>query len=366
MPRLQLIIDEIERLAPPLYQESYDNSGLLYGNPNAEIKKVMLCLDCTEEVVDEAISKGCQLIIAHHPIVFKGLKSLTGKNYVERVMIKAIQKKIALYACHTNLDNIQPGVNQKIASRLQLQHTQILRPLQRTLKQLYTYCPAANAPAIREALFLAGAGKIGEYDSCSFQSPGTGTFKPLATSKPYIGKKGALHEEAEVKIEVVFPIHAERAVLQALRASHPYEEIAYGILDIESASPHIGAGMIGELPEKMSSQAFLKYLKTRMRCKMIRHTSFGGKTVQKVAVCGGAGSFLLQDARKAGADAFITADLKYHEFFDAENQLMICDIGHYESEQFTPEIFSEYLSKKIPTFALLKTTVNTNPVNYYV
>lgn len=365
MPTLQQIIETLESAVPKMYQESYDNSGLLFGNRNANIKKAMLCLDCTEPVLDEAIANGCQLIIAHHPIVFKGLKSLTGANYIERVMIRAIQKNIAIYACHTNLDNMAIGVNHIIGKKLGLTHTSILAPLKNTLKQLYTYAPLSEAETIRQALYKAGAGSIGNYSECSFNSIGLGTFKAGKQAKPFIGALGTLHEEKEVKIEVVYPIHCEHAVLRALHEAHPYEEIAYGTLQIEIENKQLGAGLIGKLAEPLQEKQFLKLLKTKMKTSCIRHTQLNGKPIQTIAVCGGAGSFLLQHAKKAGADVYVTADFKYHEFFDAENQIIIADIGHYESEQFTYEIFSELLSKKFPTFAILKTSVNTNPVNYY-
>jgi len=365
MPIISEIIECIEEFAPPVYQESYDNSGLIIGERSQQVKKVMLALDCIEEVVDDAIKEGCQMIIAHHPIVFKGLRSFTGKNYVERSILKAIKKDIAIYACHTNLDNVRHGVNHKIAEKLGLTATKVLVPKKHTLKQLYTYVPVDHAEVIREAMFDVGAGKIGDYESCSFTIEGSGTFKPGNNAQPFVGKKNELHTEKEVKIELVFPVHQEQQVLKALLSAHPYEEIAYGLIDIEVANTQIGSGLVGELKNPLDEKSFLKLLKTNMQTECVRHTQLLEKKISKVAVCGGAGSFLLNDAIRAGADAFVTADFKYHEFFDAENKLVIADIGHYESEQFTYEIFSELLSEKFPTFAVLKTSVDTNPVNYY-
>jgi len=365
MATIAEIIQCIEQFAHPMYQESYDNSGLIVGDASKKVEKVMLALDCIEEVVDEAIRTGCQLIIAHHPIVFKGLKSLTGKNYVERTLLKAIKKDIAIYACHTNLDNVHLGVNSKIAEKLGLTATKVLAPMKNTLKQLYTYAPLSEAENIRQALYRAGAGKIGDYEQCSFNSMGLGTFKPLGEAKPFLGTLNVAHEEKEVKIEVVFPVHAERGLLKALREAHPYEEIAYGLIDIEIPDNDLGAGLIGTLAKPMEEKQFLKMLKSNMKASCVRHTQLLDKKISKVAVCGGSGSFLLKDAIRAGADVFVTADFKYHEFFDAENHLVIADIGHYESEQFTYEIFSELLLEKFTTFAVLKTSVDTNPVNYY-
>ena len=365
MATIAEIIACIEGFAHPMYQESYDNSGLIVGNSARKVKKVMLTLDCTEDVVEEAISTGCQLIIAHHPIVFKGLKSLTGKNYVERTLLKAIKKDIAIYACHTNLDNVHDGVNRKIAQKLGLKDTSVLSPMKNTLKQLYTYAPLTEAEAIRQALYKAGAGKIGQYEDCSFSASGLGTFKAIGNAKPFVGSLHVAHEENEVKIEVVYPVHIERRVLQALHDAHPYEEIAYGLINIEIPNKDLGAGLVGTLPKPIDEKQFLKLLKANMKVPCIRHTKFLNKKVSRVALCGGSGSFLLNDAIRAGADVFVTADFKYHEFFDAESHLMIADIGHYESEQFTYEIFSELLLKNFTTFAVLKTSVDTNPVNYY-
>ncbi|MBL7766998.1 MAG: Nif3-like dinuclear metal center hexameric protein [Chitinophagaceae bacterium] len=362
---IQHIIDELEILAPVSYQESYDNCGLLVGNRQKIIEKALITLDCTEAVLDEAIQLGCSLVICHHPILFSGIKSITGKNYIERVILKAIQQDIAIYAAHTNLDNMPVGVNAKIAEKLGLKNCQILAPLRDALRHLYVYIPIAHADRVRKALHDAGAGQIGNYESCSFNIEGTGKFKPKSGANPFIGEIDELQSEPETKVEVVFSVDKERAILKALFDHHPYEEVAYGIIPISNANKHLGAGMIGELPEPMEETAFLKFLKIRMSTDCIRHTALSERKISKVALCGGSGSFLLQKAKQSGADVLVTADFKYHQFFDAENHILIADIGHYESEQFTGEIFYEVLSKKFPNFAFHLTSVNTNPVHYY-
>ncbi|MBP6625021.1 MAG: Nif3-like dinuclear metal center hexameric protein [Chitinophagaceae bacterium] len=365
MPTIQEIIQEIEGFAPLAYQESYDNAGLLVGDKSKKINQVLICLDCTEAVLDEAIQKKCGLIIAHHPIIFGGLRSLTGKNYIERIVIKAIKHGIAIYAAHTNLDNISSGVNAKIAEKLGLSHTQILDPKPSLLKQLYTYVPKANVIQVREALFAAGAGEIGAYSQCSYLLEGNGTFLPNEDANPYIGQKNQLHQEAETKIEVILPAHLEGKVLQALKQSHPYEEIAYGFIQLSNTNPYIGSGIIGTLQAPLKLVDFLKLLKKKMKTNTIKYTNIPNKLVHKVAVCGGSGSFLLPKAIHAGADIFVSGDFKYHQFFDGEDKIVIADIGHYESEQFTGEIFYEILSKKFPSFAIHLTSVNTNPVSYF-
>ncbi|MEO6832299.1 MAG: Nif3-like dinuclear metal center hexameric protein [Chitinophagaceae bacterium] len=360
------IIAVLNDFAPPIYQESYDNSGLQLGDANAEINTALLTLDITEAVLEESMERGCQMIIAHHPIIFSGLKSLTGRNYVERIVMKAIKNDIVLFAAHTNLDNMREGVNAMICKKLGLKNTSILQPTKNTLRKLYTYAPESTATAVREALFAAGAGAIGNYSECSFSASGTGTFKGNKDSNPTMGKAGGARENvAEQKIEVLFPKENETQILKALFAAHDYETVAYEIISLENENAEIGAGMIGYLERPMEEMDFLKMLKTKMQAACIRHTSLLHKPIQKVALCGGSGSFLLNNALAAGADVFITGDYKYHQFFDAEGRIVIADIGHYESEQFTPELMQMIIAKKLPNFATLLSETKTNPVNYF-
>jgi dinuclear metal center YbgI/SA1388 family protein len=361
--KLKEITDHIESLAPLAYQESYDNAGLICGNHDMDVKAALICLDSTEQVIDEAIATGCNLVIAHHPIVFSGLKKFNGKNYVERVIMKAIKNDIAIYAAHTNLDNVHVGVNAKIAEKLGLKNCKVLVPQKDILKRLITFCPQDKAEEVRQAMFNAGAGEIGNYDQCSFNSEGTGTFRAGEGANPYVGELGKLHYEKEVKIETILPANFESKILSAMIKAHPYEEVAYDLIPLHNRHKQVGSGLIGEL-EETDEMAFLKSVKAAMKAESLRHTALRGKKVTKVAVCGGSGSFLLKDAIAAGADVFVTADFKYHQFFDAENQIVIADVGHYESEQYTGELFYEILKKKFSTFALHLSKINTNPINY--
>ncbi|WP_219222807.1 Nif3-like dinuclear metal center hexameric protein [Pedobacter antarcticus] len=356
----------LEEFAPLNYQEDYDNSGLLCGNPELEITGVLIALDCTEAIVEEAVMNRCNVILTHHPLVFKGLKRLTGGNYVERTLLKAIQNGIALYAAHTNLDSVQGGVNGMICNKLGLQRSKILVPRKGILKKLVTFCPVAQAEVLRSALFAAGAGKIGAYGECSFNISGTGTFLPGAETSPFAGSPGIAHQEQEIRIETVFPVQLERKVLLALLENHPYEEVAYDIYALENNLETVGTGMCGWLEEEMDASDFLNLVKERMQTGVIRHTRPTGKKIKKVAVCGGSGSFLLQQAIAAGADAFVTADFKYHEFFDADGKIMITDIGHYESEQFTSDLLRDLILMRFPGLSARKTTQTTNPVSYFV
>lgn len=360
------IIGAIEAFAPPAYQESYDNCGIQVGNVTDEVKGVLLTLDVTEEVLEEAMHRGCNMIIAHHPLIFSGLKRISGRNYVERIVHKAIKNDIIIYAAHTNLDNMSNGVNAVIAQKLGLINTSVLVASNNTLSKLYTYAPVNVADKVREALFAAGAGHIAKYRECSFNTTGTGTFRATETAEPAIGTPGGSREVVEeVKIEVMVEKHLESRVIKALFDSHIYEEVAYELIPLPNPNQRIGAGLIGSLPQPMTEADFLAHLQKQMKTDCIRHTALSGRNIEKIAVCGGSGSFLLKNAIAAGADIFITGDFKYHQFFDAEGKIVIADIGHYESEQFTPEIFEAILKEKFPTFAILLSNINTNPVKYY-
>ncbi len=365
MTTIQEIIQTLEALAPSRYQEGYDNAGLIVGQPHQTVSGVLLALDALEEVIEEAIHLNYNLVVAHHPIVFKGLKQINGKNYVERTVIKAIKHDIAIYAIHTNLDNVHQGVNFKIAEKIGLEKVKILAPKPQTLLKLVTFAPLADTEKVLQALGEAGAGQIGEYKNCSFRSVGTGSFQPTEQAHPHIGQAHQLEEVEENRLEVIFPKHLEAKVMRALRQAHPYEEVAYYLHSLENKNQEIGSGAIGELPEPMEERLFLAYLKEKMQLHVIRHTDILEKPVQKVAVCGGTGSFLLSKAIQQGADVFVSADFKYHEFFDADRQIMIADIGHYESEIFTTELLNDYLQEKFPELTLKITDQITNPIKYF-
>jgi len=363
--KISEIVAAIEVFTAPELQEEYDNAGLITGNIGWNCSGALCTLDVTVEVIREAVANNCNLIVAHHPIIFKGLKRINGKNYVEQVIIEAIKADIAIYAAHTNLDNVVLGVNAKIAEQIGLQNITILQPKSKVLRRLITFAPHEAAEGVRQAVFKAGAGHIGKYSECSFNSEGTGTFKAEEGADPYVGEVGEQHHEKEIKIEIVYPFYLENQVVKALIDSHPYEEVAYDIFTMDNVHFGIGAGVIGELKAPIEEKAFLKLLKERFKAEGIRHTELLGKEVRRVAVCGGAGSFLMKKAVQMKADFYVTADIKYHEFFDAERKLVVADIGHYESEQYTIDLLHDLLVQKFPTFAVLKTKVNTNPVRYF-
>ena len=371
MPTVQDLARLLEAAAPLAYQESYDNAGLQCGDPQTEITGVLITLDCTPAVVAEAVRRGCNVVVAHHPVIFRPLKRLTGATEVEQTIIAALKNDVAIYAAHTNLDHVRGGVNDKLAEKLGLLKTRVLAPQSGTLARLSTYVP--NRPEDQQtdlagrvlaALYAAGAGQIGQYADCSFRVPGIGTFTPGAGTQPVIGAPHRPETVAEMRLEVLLPLHRQAAVLRALRAAHPYEEIAYELIKLENAHPEVGAGLMGELPEALAPAAFRQLLKRQLLVPVVRHTTFE-KPIKTVAICGGAGAFLIGAARGAGADAYVTGDVKYHEFFGAEGQLMLCDVGHFESEQFTGEVFRDLLTAGFErTFAVLIAETPTNPVHY--
>ncbi len=362
--KIKEILTILEEMAPLAYAEDFDNVGLLLGNQNDEAKGILVCHDALENVVDEAITKKCNLIVCFHPIIFSGLKKITGKNYVERAVLKAIKNDIAIYAVHTALDNHKHGVNKIFCDALGLINTKILVPKQNFIQKLITYTIPENVEELRNALFDAGAGKIGNYEDCSFNSKGIGTYMGNEDSNPEIGERFEFVESEELKVEVTFEKHLQNKILKALFTNHVYEEVAYEIYELQNSHQNIGLGMIGELEKPMNENEFLSFVKNKMQCGGIRHSALLGKPIKKVAVLGGSGSFAINNAKQASADIFLTADLKYHNFYEAENQLILADIGHFESERFTKNYIVDFLMKKIPNFAIIFSEENTNPVKY--
>ena len=365
MPKIKDVALHLESLAPLSLQESYDNSGLLVGDMSREVTGILISLDCTEDVVNEAISKDCNMVISHHPIIFGGLKRLTGNSYVERTVELAIKNDVAIYAIHTNLDNIKSGVNAKVCEVLGLKPLRILAP-KSDLMKIVTFIPPKDIQEVTGAMFHAGAGEIGDYSNCSFQVEGVGTFKPGDSAEPHLGEKGNDENVDEIRVEMIFPSSHVSTVVKALTESHPYEEVAYYLNTLSNQNPDHGAGLLAECTEDLSFEEFLDRLKQKMNLKVIRHTGILEGKVKTVAICGGSGSFLIKDAIRAGADVFVTADVKYHDFFDADGKMMIADIGHYESEVFTKDLLHDILCEKFTTFAVNLSETVTNPISYFL
>ena len=339
--------------------------GLLVGTYNTEVTGILVTLDTIESVVDEAIAKKCNLIVSFHPIIFNGLKKINDNSYVERVVTKAIKNNIAIYSMHTALDNVKEGVSGKMAEILDLKNCQILVSKANTIKKLTTYVPLKDAERVRTTLFEASAGNIGNYDNCSFNVAGKGTFKANENANPTIGLKGQLHTENETQINVTFQSHLEANILKTLFEVHPYDEVAYEITGLFNKNQKIGMGVVGTLEAPIKATKFLNILAKKFNAKGIRHSKLSDKNISKVAVLGGSGSFAIDAAKRAKADVYVTADLKYHDFFKAENKVLLVDIGHFESEQFTKNLIVDYLTKKFLNFAIILSETNTNPITYF-
>ena len=362
--RIQKIIDVIEEWAPPSHAEDFDNVGLIIGDPQLECKGVLVTHDTLENVVEECIKKDFNLIVSFHPIIFSGLKKLTQSTYVEKTVSKAIKNDICVYAIHTALDNHRFGISHALAKNLGLHQIEVLSPKEKTIRKLTTYAPKNEAPVLLEKLYEAGAGKIGNYKECSFITTGKGTFKGNEDSNPNIGIKGEKTEVDEVQINLIFEFHSQQKILNTLFEAHSYEEVAYEVFSLENKNQTIGMGSVGQLENEMNEEEFINWVQNKLNINMVRHSKKTGKKIKKVAVLGGSGSFAISAAIGASADAFITADLKYHDFFQAENKILLIDAGHYETEQFTKKLIHDNLIKKLPNFAIALSESITNPVNY--
>lgn len=365
MTKLRDVIKTVEEIAPGILQESYDNSGLIVGSPDTDVHKALISLDITEEVVEEAIKGHCDLIISHHPLIFKPIKKIDDSSWISRCLINAIKNDISMYSVHTNLDNVISGVNGFLAEKMGLKDCRVLLPKGDLLRKLVTFCPVDHAEEVRNALFSSGAGHIGNYDSCSFNSMGTGSFRGLQDTDPFVGEAGTLHFENEMRIEVIYPVYLERKILRALIVSHPYEEVAYDIFPLKNFLPEVGAGIAGVLEFPVNEKEFLKFIKNLLGIPFLRHSKLLGREIQRVALCGGSGSFLIHEAINNKADVFISSDIKYHDYFESDGKIVIVDAGHYETEQFTKDLLYKFLKEKFPNFALQISKENTNPVFYY-
>ncbi len=363
--KIKEIIDSFEEFAPLALQEDFDNSGLNIGNAENNISGILICIDITPDVIEEAISHKCNLIVSHHPLIFSGLKKITGSNYVEQAVILAIKNDISIFCGHTNFDQVFEGVSAKMCEKIGLKNLKVLAPKTEFLKKIVVFVPVDHAEKVRQAMFEAGAGHIGHYDNCSYNISGHGSFRADENANPFVGITGETHFENETRIEMIFPAFIEKKIILAILNNHPYEEVAYDVYKLENKWNNIGLGMVGELENEMSEHDFMELLKKEFNISCIKHSSFLNKTVKKVAVCGGSGAFLINTAKNSGADVYVSGDIKYHEYFSAENKIIIADIGHYESEQFTKEIFYDIIMKKNPNFAVRFSEKNTNPIKTF-
>jgi len=358
------ITNYLETIAPLQLQDSFDNSGLLIGDSGSTVTKVLATLDVTENVITEAINTKCELIIAHHPVIFKGIKKLTNSNLTEKLVVMAIKSNIAIYAIHTNLDNVMGGVNSILAKKLGIKNTRILLPKTNGYNKIITFCPSSHVPDIKNALFASGAGNIGNYSNCSYTSSGVGTFMPLADSNPFVGELNKLQQEEEERIEVIIPSYKLNKAISAMLNAHPYEEPAYDIYNLNNTNKMVGSGLIGEIDNEISVTEYLRSVKQKLGTSYLKHNKLINKPVKRVAICGGSGSFLINAAAKNKADIFITGDIKYHEYFEHTENMTIVDAGHYETEHPVKELIYSLLKKKFPNFAVQISQESANPISF--
>jgi dinuclear metal center YbgI/SA1388 family protein len=363
--KLKEFTSYLDSVIPLSFQEDYDNAGLQVGQPHQEISSAIICLDVTEEVIAEAIATHCDLIVSHHPLIFKGIKSLTGKTFTERILSEALKNDITIYSAHTNLDMVSNGVSKKMAEKIGLKKVTVLAPIEKTLLKLVTYIPESHFEVVTTAIFEAGAGVTGNYDNCGFSIKGTGSFRGNEKTKPFRGQKGKIHLENEIRFETVLFAHLRDKVISALLNSHPYEEVAYDLYALENINIEIGSGCVGLLDKPVSENDFLDLISGVFGARGIRFSKLTGKNISKVALCGGSGASLLTNAINSGADVFLTADIKYHDFFKTENKILLVDAGHFETEKFSVEILKDLIIKKFPKFAVRFSETNTNPINYF-
>jgi dinuclear metal center YbgI/SA1388 family protein len=362
--KLSELCNYLDTAIPLSFQEGYDNSGLQVGSPASEISSAILTIDVTEEVIDEAVKYGCNLVISHHPLIFNGIKKISGRSYIERILAKTIKADIAIYSAHTNLDAMASGVSRKMAQKLDLKNIKVLIPLQKRLLKLVTFIPESHLEKVRSALFEAGAGVIGNYDQCSYTLEGKGSFRAGENTNPFQGEKGKIHFESEIRLETILFSHLKAKVIEALHATHPYEEVAFDLYPLDNDNIDVGIGCTGELDHPLSEIDFLNLVSSVFDARGIKYSNLTGHPVKNVAMCGGSGASFIVNAIGSGADAYVTADIKYHNFFDADNKILLVDMGHFESEKFTTEILYDLIIKKFPKFAVRFSETNTNPINY--
>lgn len=358
------VIKYLDQLIPAGYQESYDNCGLQVGDTSAEITGALISLDLTEAVVDEAVETRSNLIVTHHPFIFGGLKHIDADSPAGRIIYKLIRNGIAVYSAHTSLDKLSNGVSAQLAKRLGLCNLRILAPDSDSLKQLVVYCPKEQSQQLKDALYAAGAGNIGNYRHCSYSVNGTGTFEPLQGANPFVGTVGSETYTSEERIEMVYPKAFENKIVSALKANHPYETPAYSLIPLSNANPDVGLGIVGELPEDVEIETFIETVKQTVGIPVVRHSELCRKKVRTVALCGGAGAEFIGTAVAQNADIYLTSDIKYHDFQKATGHIVLADIGHYESEQFAKEFFYDKLSEKFRIFAIRIAKTETNFVGY--
>ncbi len=346
--RIQDLVGMVHRLYPPALAEDWDNVGLQVGDPAAEVSRVLVCLDPSENIIEQAVARGAQAVVAHHPLIFKPLKSLVPSGQTGSTLFRAVRDGIAVICAHTNLDRAQNGLNDWLAGRLGLEGVRPLEaPAEGGLVKLVVFVPAGYENRVAEALFKAGAGQIGNYDQCSFRAAGSGTFRGGADSDPFLGEPGVREAAAEVRLETIVPRELVSRVLPKLIKAHPYQEVAYDLVPLANVRPGIGLGRIGRLAQETGAAAFAARVKAALQASSLRLVGADEARVKKVAVCGGSGASLIREAARQGADAMVTGDVKYHEAQLAQELgLVLIDAGHFATEHLAVQGLAAHLNRE--------------------
>ena len=363
--KIKEVIQFLEQKFPLHWQEDFDNCGVQCGDKERELTGIVVCFDMSEAVIDEALAQGSNMVISHHPIIYKhGLKKIEPTNRVGKIIYKALENKILLYSMHTNIDSGKAGGNVLFAKKLELQNLSVLVPKENQFCKLVVFVPAENSALLKEAMFKIGCGNIGNYSHCSYSCEGIGSFKPLTGVNPHIGKHNRLERVDEERIEMIFPKNIKRQVIETLYGHHPYEEPAFDIITLENQNREVGLGRIGLLPTSMLAKDFILYIKEKLNLDFVKFSGNRDAEIKKVAVCGGGGASFISEALTAGVNAYITGDLKYHDFFIPENKMLLIDIGHFEGEHFIREIITSLLQENFNTFATHFTEVEIPVIHH--
>ncbi len=353
----------MEEFAPVNLAEDYDNVGLLIGSRNQEIKKVLVCLDVTTKVVEEAVEKKVNLIVSHHPIIFKGLKRIVEEDPKGRLLYKLIRNGIGVYSAHTNMDFTHGGINDTLANLLGLSNIRNLKKHKEDrFFKIVVFVPEQNTDTVREAMCSAGAGWVGDYSDCTFMVKGTGTFKPLEGTNPYIGSKGNLEKVEEYRLETIVPQKKLKKVVNAMIEAHPYEEVAYDVYPMELSLKEYGFGKVGSLVETQKLDKFISTVKEKLNVKSVRVIGSVKKEIRNVAVfCGSFDTDVINSMN--GVDVLVTGDMKYHDALDAaEMGLCIIDAGHYSTERIMVPRLAWILSQRFASVDIETSILEENPI----
>lgn len=363
----------LSQLAPAMLKMDYDNVGLQVGDSSSKVKKILVSLNITSEVAEEAVKKKCDLIVSHHPLIFRPLKNIRAGEGNSDIIIKLVRNNISYIACHTNFDSVKQGVSFLLAEKIGLKNPKVLVTSKEIRKSSYienykltVYVPKTHLFLLKKALAEAGAATIGEYDFCYFEQEGTGSFRPGIKATPHIGEKEKLSEITEIKLETIVPVRTVSSVIKALLQTHPYEEPAYDLYKLENDFQNYGLGAIGDLEKEVSMNEFLKIVTNKLKIDNVRFSRpENSKRIKRVAVMGGSGGDMWRKALSQGADAYLTAECDHHTFLDAKGKLFIVEATHQATEQFAVQGLTNYIKSKYANLEVVTSQEDCDPILYY-